>query len=98
MKNIIKDEIILISSGEYSDYSISGLLRALKAINTSEVRNDYINLHPEQTVGYSFNEEMFIEYLKELGLVEVIPFKEWYLSSYSMIAHMNVTEGPMLFT
>jgi hypothetical protein len=98
MINIAKDEIILISSGEYSDYSIYGLLVALKDINTSEVRNDYINLHPEQTEGYSFKEDMFMEYLKELDLIKVIPFKEWYLSSYSKIAHMNVTNGPMLFT
>lgn len=98
MKNISKGEIILITSGEYSDYNVYGLLIALEDINTEELRNAYINKFPEQTDKYGFKEEIFLQYLKHLNLVKEIHFKEWYLASYSNISEMQVSEGPILFT
>lgn len=98
MRNIKKDEIIILSSGEYSDYNISYLCKALEDINTEELRNEWINLHPEQTIQYSFKPYEFIDFLKEKKLVEVIPCVEWYMGSYDNISSMRVWEGPMSFT
>jgi hypothetical protein len=98
MKDIKEGDIILFSSGEYSDYSIYGIALALQDIKPDVVRNDYINLYPEQTGKYDFKVWIFMEYLEHLGLVKPIAFKEWYTNSYSNISEMNVTDGPMLFT
>ena len=98
---IKKDELVLFSTGKYSDYNVRGLAKALQDIDPEQVRNDYINIHPEQTADYSFDDVMFIDYLKELKLIEFIEapkWKEWYLEAYSCISHMFVYNGPILFT
>lgn len=96
---IPKNTLILFSSGEYSDYSVYGLCRAVEDINVAELRNEYINCFPEETSKYSFKEDNFIKFIKEKKIVENIPFSEWYLASYSSISDMRVTtKGPMIFT
>ena len=99
LPKIAKDTIILLSSGEYSDYSITGLAKATQDIDPNSLKDEYVSLYPDQMGNYSFSESKFIEFLKEKKLLEGLPFTEWYLSSYSRISEMRVeANGPMLFT
>lgn len=98
MDNIKQGEIVILSSGCYSDYSIYGLFVAKNDIDTGELRNTWINLHPEQTDKYSFEESQFIDWIKELDLLEPISSKEWFMSAYSNISEMRCNAGPMSFT
>jgi hypothetical protein len=93
MDNIKAGEYITLASGEYSDYYIRGLAIALVDINTDEVRNDYINKYPEQTSRYEFKDDLFCEYLINCNLIKIIPYKEWYMGSYSSISDMTVYAG-----
>jgi hypothetical protein len=97
---IPKGTTVLFSSGEYSDYLISALMQAKVDIDPSEVRNEYINLYPEETVEYGFKESNFLNFLKEKNLFEEVSnpkWMEWHLSEYSCISEMQVYEGPILF-
>lgn len=97
---IPKDTIVLFSTGEYSDYNVKGLYKAKQDIDPDELRNEYINLYPEQTAPYSFKDNDFVKFLKEKDLVEPVPgpnWMEWYLESYANISEMRVFPGPIMF-
>lgn len=98
IKPIKKDELILFSSGEYSDYGLSGMCLALKDIDVSSLRDKYIELHPEQMAKYSLKEDQFLDFLKQGEYIKPVAFKEWYMGSYSSIDAMHVTDGFVLFT
>lgn len=95
---IKKDELILFSSGQYSDYTVSGMCLALRDIDVSSVRDKYIELYPGQMAKYAFKDHMFLDYLKSEGYIKLIPFKELYMGGYSSIDSMRVTDGFVLFT
>jgi hypothetical protein len=93
MQDIPKGTFILFSSGEYSDYGVYGIAKAREDIKVGNLRDEYIELYPEQQFEYKFKESEFWGFLKSKGLVELIPYKEWYLGTYSKISSMDVTDG-----
>lgn len=97
---IEKDTVIMISSGEYSDYNAYGLCRVLKDINYDDVREEYASIYPEEVMSrFVFKEENFINFLKDKKLLEDVPYSEWYLGGYSTFSSMKFFDkGPGLFT
>ena len=77
-----KDEIVLISSGAYSAYSILDTFRTAKSFDTIKVLQHYLHLHPERAEEYEFEDSDFIAYLRRYGYVTELKTKEWYISSY----------------
>jgi hypothetical protein len=91
---IPKDTLVLLSSGEYSDYSLEGLYITTSDLYPEKIRNDYINEYPEQTDTYMFKESTFKEYLLKNNYVKPMGCTEWYMGSYSSIKNMEVyTKG-----
>lgn len=78
------------TSGEYSDYSVSGVFRALLLLNPGELRDAYLAEHPEQKGLYQFRESEFLAWLIRKDLIEAIPCMEWHLCDYRDINEMQV--------
>src|SRR5262245_35495222 len=93
IKPIPKGQIFLISSVEYSDYSICGVYRALEDIDVSALKDKWAEDHPEQMERYHFKEEAFYQDVKAKGLMEKLDCWEWYLGSYSTMGGMHVDES-----
>lgn len=87
---IPKGRLILLSSGEYSDYSLAGLYIANVDIVPEEVRNNYLNEYPEEQDNYKLNEVNFKNYLVNNNLVTPMGCTEWYMGGYSSIKNMDV--------
>ena len=87
---IPKGALFLISTGEYSDYSIDGVFRALDIIDTKSLRDEYLLLHPEQRQTYQFDDREFLAWLARKELLEPINTWEWHLSEYHCVEEMEV--------
>lgn len=77
-----KDELILISSGEYSDYQIHEVAKASKDFALEAVIEAYLAEHPEQRESYSVQYTQFITFLLLKGFVELVPNQELHLGAY----------------
>jgi predicted ATP-binding protein involved in virulence len=81
-----KGDIVLCSSGEYSDYSIMSVGRANKDFNTDELKAEYLSINPEEKKDYSFVDSKFIKWLVvDKELLEEITYTEWHISDYGNI-------------
>ena len=49
-----------VSTGEYSDYSVHGVFRALKEIDPKKLADDWLERYPNEAEGDSFNESKFL--------------------------------------
>lgn len=80
-KQYKKGDVLVMSTGEYSDYGISLICKVLKDFNEREVADLYTGKKDE----YEFDEINFLKMLTNLGYIEEIPYKEWIFSSYSKL-------------
>ena len=91
-----------ISTGEYSDYSVHGVFRALKDIDPQKLADDWLEKHPDEGRDFGdngpyhgwllgFNESKFLGEAFRAGLFEHVPSFEWHLCDYSRISEMEVT-------
>lgn len=90
-----RTDILLIATGEYSDYSNSAF-KVLKPFNLGEVFDIFIAEHPEkQTDRKDFRGNpvtirpspgMFIAWLNERGYVEDLDIHEVHVGLYSTVA------------
>jgi hypothetical protein len=82
-----------VSTGEYSDYSVHGVFRALKDIDPDKLLAGYLEKHPDEAENYAFNESKFLGEAFRSGLFEHVPSFDWHLCDYSRVSEMEVT-GP----
>ena len=81
---IPKGAMFMIATGEYSDYSIQCLCRAIFDIAIDVIRDEYLILFPEQKEEYEFNSSVFMNwFINTKKLAEEIPFFEFHLETYS---------------
>jgi len=80
-----------VSTGEYSDYSVHGVFRALKDIDPQKLADDWLEKHPDEARDFGFNESKFLGEAFRAGLFEHVPSFEWHLCDYSRISEMEVT-------
>jgi hypothetical protein len=81
---IPKDALFTITSGEYSDYGVQCICRALADIAVDSARDEYLTLFPEQKKDYEFKRSVFINWLiNTKKLAAEIPFFEFHIDSYS---------------
>lgn len=79
-----------ITTGEYSDYSVSGVFRAKEEIDADKLLADWLKDNPEQVADYHFNANEFLGWVVRQGLVEPVDSFEWYLGAYSCAEGMSV--------
>ena len=80
MATIPAGSLLTISTGEYSDYTISGVFRAKTEIDASALRDEWFRLHPEQSDGYRFREAEFLGWLYRNGVLESVSCFEWHIT------------------
>ena len=85
--------LFTVTTGDYSDYSVRGVFRALQDIEAESLRADYLQRYPNEETNYEFNEHKFMAYLLTLKLVEELHHFEFHLSNYSSIDDMDVTDN-----
>lgn len=91
---IEKGETVLLSTGEYSDYSVKALCLALETFNTEDVIKEYLAINPDETDRYSADFFKFINWLvNERKVLEEIKHREWHLGDYSSFEETFITEG-----
>lgn len=91
MMPIPKGSLLYISTGEYSDYCVTGVFRALDDIDPNALRDAYLAEHPEESKPYHFSVMKFLAYVAKRGLLEDIPSFEWHLGDYSCADSMFVS-------
>jgi len=83
--------LFTVSSGEYSDYFIRGVFRALRDIDPEALLREWLKDHPDQAERYSFKDIDFLAWAFRLGAFETVPAFDWHLGSYSS-ADFSVTD------
>ncbi len=77
-------ELVIISTGEYSDYSLQGLFKIMAPFEFEAKKTEFLNKFPELVESYSALDK-FLPWLVAEGLIEDHSFTEWHLGSYSTI-------------
>ncbi len=77
-------ELIIISTGEYSDYSLCGLFKVMKPFEFDSKKTEFLNIFPKLVGSYDALDK-FLPWLCSEGLIEDYPFTEWHLGSYSRL-------------
>jgi hypothetical protein len=80
-----------VSTGEYSDYIVVGVFRALKDIEPDKLVAEWLEKHPDEAKDFRFNEQRFLAEAFRTGLFEHIPSFEWHLCCSQQISEMEVT-------
>jgi hypothetical protein len=75
-------KLFIVSTGEYSDYSVSGLFRAKAELKPDDLLEEYLTQHPEERDGYNADFDRFVAWLTGRGLIEGVEHAEWHLGSY----------------
>jgi hypothetical protein len=82
-KKVAKGDLIIMTSGDYSDYVIDTLCRALADFDIEEVRQEYLAQFPEEAVRYKFSDTHFKKWLiVDKRLLEELQAREWNFDSY----------------
>lgn len=92
MKPIPKGALFTVTTGEYSDYCVQGVFRALKEIDAEALRAKWLRHYPEQAVDYRFDDAAFLADMARKGLIEDVESWEFHISSYSKASEMYVAE------
>lgn len=75
-------ETLLISTGEYSDYSVAGAFKVLIPFSPSDVLASYIEQNPKEREEYGFEFTKFTHYMVTQSYLEEIPSVELHLGDY----------------
>lgn len=83
---VIKSQILAVTRGEYSDYTLMDHFRALKDFDTDETKAAYNVVFPEHDFLVDPDRhEKYLAWCAEQGYIEVLSeneVQEWYIGSY----------------
>lgn len=86
MREIKTGEMVMITVGEYSDYQVTGLFKALKDFNPDEIvarfREEKLTAEEREDNWAQQMISRHILFLLELGVVEQVQAAEMHLGSY----------------
>jgi hypothetical protein len=82
--------VLLFSSGEYSDYSVSGAQRVLKDFCQADVVKGYLGYFTKKHEWDSPNHYGFMAWIARNGYIEDIEDSiEWYMGAYDFQPEIN---------
>jgi hypothetical protein len=92
---INKDEIVMFSHGEYSDYCVCTICKAKKDFDQDELLSEYISLNPEQKQDYEFNKDKFLSWLiVDKDVFDEIAYNEWHIDdSFTEMTSNFISKG-----
>ena len=86
MNKMKKGELLLLTSGEYSDYSAHALGRVLEDFDPEALQAEWLRLHPDQATDYRANLGAFIAWIiNDKALVEELNYREMNVGSYGIL-------------
>lgn len=94
---IPKGALFTVTTGEYSDYSIHGVFRAIEEIDADALRAAFLTENPDQDEEYSFECDRFLVWLVRKNLLESIDSFEWHLHDYGNARTEMTVEHEGLF-
>jgi hypothetical protein len=87
-------ELFLLSTGEYSDYTVNALVKVLIDFDAAKaIKNYQIESPIDEDRSYSDGLDKFIAYLLSHGYVEQIEYREFYLGAYDEFRDTEIREG-----
>lgn len=84
--------LLTVTTGEYSDYQVQGVFRALQRIDAEALLEEWCSAHPKQREAYEFDDVAFLAFVARKGLLEPVYSFEWHLCNYRSASDMNVME------
>jgi len=82
---IPKDSFVMLSRGEYSDYTVLTFGKALEDIDIDSLIEEYLSIHPEQSKRYCFKEYAFLKWLcVDRKLIEELDYIEYHIYDFSI--------------
>lgn len=79
--------LFTVTTGEYSDYVVLGVFRALREFNPDVLLNQWLHKHPDQREYYSFSEQKFLAEMVREGHLEPVESGEWHLDERALSSH-----------
>ena len=90
---IRKDTLFLMTSGDYSSYSIHGLCRAMQDIDLAVLEQEYLECHPELNRPFLADEYRFMKWvIVDKQLAEELEYQELALDRYDSL-HSTLHDG-----
>ena len=91
--NYITGQLLLFTSGEYSDFEVHELLRVTKDFEPRAEVLAYLAEHPDQRHEYAGKETQFLAWLIRRGVVETVEQSQFHVASYGTFSEH--TFGPL---
>jgi len=85
--------LFFVSSGEYSDYGVSGIFRALKDIDADKLRAEWLVQNPGQADGWGFSYHKFLGSLFVDGYFEPLDAFEFYMGGYGDAEEIDINDS-----
>jgi hypothetical protein len=84
MNYIKTGQTVIVSEGEWSDYSILFIVRALVDVDVIALKEEWLSLHPEQREEYHFESYQFFAWVMSQGIFTPVSvdWLEWHIASY----------------
>ena len=92
MRVIKAGEMLTVTTGEYSDYSVHGVFEAVNDIDTEALKECWLSEHPEQREEHRFQDGLFLGWVFRQGCLRPISTIEWHLGSYGTAGKMEVCD------
>ncbi len=90
LRDIPAGEMIAITEGVYSNYSVVGFFRATKVIPVKALIQRWMVEHPDPRG--AFDHGGFLAWVNSQGYLEQVNHWEWHLEDYSRADEMTVGE------
>ena len=82
MATIPAGSLLSVTTGEYSDFHVQGIFRAISDIDPNSLLAEWLLLHHEQKKRHSFDKGGFLGWVARKGLLEPVDSYDWHLSCY----------------
>jgi hypothetical protein len=79
--------LILIETGEYSDYGVAAVVRVKKGFDGKDAIEQYLSERPDQKDQYRGDHYEFIQWLSKNDYIEDAPHLRWHIGSYSTLSY-----------
>ncbi len=84
--------LFTVSTGVYSDYTVHGVFRALRDIDTAALLQAWLEAHPRQKKSYAFEDSDFLADAYRHGYFEPVVSREWHLEDYGSSDEMYLND------
>lgn len=91
-KYIMREGDLFFSSvGEYSDYRVINVCKAIKEFNILDLKKEYLLIFPDQAREYHFQPRQFVSWLiNDMALAEKLPCREFHVGNYNCIDGIEI--------